>query len=100
MHFFARLLLIWSMIHLSLAVSPVQAEPASQATLLRLGISPELQTTNLKGHTQSELRFISKSAKTSAAADFEVPAGFKQVKEADQVTNNADLIGEFADFIR
>jgi hypothetical protein len=64
------------------------------------GIPLALQTRTNKGSSREELRFISKSFKAASSADFEVPPGFRRVKQQEDVTNNLDVNHGFSEFIR
>ena len=64
------------------------------------GIPLELRATTNKGSAREELRFISKSTKPVSSADFEVPPGFRRVKELEDVTNDPDVNNGFSEFIR
>jgi hypothetical protein len=64
------------------------------------GIPLALKTRTNKGSSREELRFISKSFKDATSADFEVPSGFRRVKQQEDVTNDLDVNHGFSEFIR
>lgn len=82
--------------------------PKSATTILQrtyglpvvAGIPLALQAKIKKGADRRELTFISKSNKPALVADFTVPAGYKRVKQQQDVVNDEDANAGLADFIR